>query len=163
MTKIVFLDIDGVFVTHRAEKYHEDISLGYNRNIVANFLTICETHDVRVVLISTRIIHDDPWDWIEPEDEDLKKRFLDISHPDWKISTKMATSKTRYLGIYEWMARHQGEGITGYIAIDDSVSCHAPFKNKSNRSDRSYDLIPCKCSYGVCHPELILFEQLATQ
>lgn len=159
--KIVFLDIDGVFVTHRAEKYHEDISLGYNRDIVANFLTICETHDVRVVLISVRVIHDDPWDWIEPEDEDLKKRFLAISHPDWKISAKMATSKTRYLGIYEWMARHQGEGITGYIAIDDSVSCHPTSKKNSKQVDRHYALIPCKCSYGLCHPEMRSFELFA--
>lgn len=151
---ILFLDIDGVVLTHRAERYFEQVNYGYNPRIFHNFLRIIEEASIptRIVLNSTTkkdTKGHSCWWWIRSSG--LRKRFRELLHPNWNdIPWKFITGN-REDGIVYWMEQYASSGDVP-IALDDSPSAY------QNADSLGIHFIRCYAEAGITTHQLTQLE-----
>lgn len=154
---IIFLDIDGVFLTYRPEKYFEKISYGCNWDVFEVFLKLLEKSIVptKIVMISTIMISNDPFKKFNRYHL-LKERFIQLLHPECNSLVQPYLSGNRGLGIEKWLETY-GQDVEKFVVIDDSFHRYFTDNNLPNLKSKFY-LIPCNTSYGMQWIELRLLE-----
>ena len=155
MENIVFLDVDGVFLTYRPELFFENTVYGCNEQAVEVFVRLLEESIIptRIVMMSITIFNRAPLYWIK--NEELKDRFHKLLHKDVPSVDPEYIRVNRYTGIDKWLKRY-GQNVNKAIVIDDSIGWFLDETNKPLTSD--FYLVPCRCYYGLNWPELRLLQ-----
>ena len=136
--KIVFLDIDGVLLTFRPERYFDEDCYTYNSDILEIFIKMLEETEAELVLISVIASHPNPFDWIRKSDSALAYRLRARLHPVWKIDD---VTVHRGASIDRWLKWNEISPKKA-VVIDDSIHGHDP-------DQYGYHFIKCTTEYGM--------------
>jgi len=121
--KVVFIDIDGVFVPWQTFRPTEELE--WNLEAVQNLNHICESTGAKVVVCSQ-------WRLDHTKEELLsvfrKKGFTGLFHDDWRTPGEAQDLENRTFEIYEWVKEYEPvnwmvlddfEGITEHLSAED--------------------------------------------
>lgn len=118
MSKVIFLDVDGVLNDSFTEDRAPGGYIGLNDSMIENLAKIIKETDAKVVLVST---------WKVEWDKDPAKRSQDGEYLDQKLKehgieifdkTKDRVSN-RGQGIIEWLNDHTD--VESFVVLDDDV------------------------------------------
>ena len=116
MSKILFLDIDGVLLPGRAYMLPNQTNNPYvtvfDPCAVAMLNEVCRKQDRKIVLHSSWIKHQ-THEWLKNH---LAEQGVDVDylHEDWPTNRELGW---RYDRVNEWLARHPE--VTDYVIVDD--------------------------------------------
>ena len=154
---IVFLDIDGVFLSYQPSLLFNQIQYGYDSHVLEAFVTLMEnsTEPSKIVLVSSKVVQDDPFHWIS--DATLTTRFRKLLHPEMPSIKIKYIHEDRYLGIIDWLKEY-GTYVNRSVVIEDSLKEYLNREEPIESSD--FYLIPCRNAYGMRWPELKLLDYI---
>jgi len=152
---VIFLDIDGVFLTYQPSLFFNRIQYGYDPHVLETFLTLVENsvEPCRIVLISKHVVKDDPFRWIS--DSVLLSRFRKLLHTEMPSIRIKYIHEDRYLGIVEWLKEY-GTYVNKAIVIEDSLTSYMDRVEKMDSTE--FYLVPCRTAYGMHWVELKLLD-----
>lgn len=121
MNKVVFVDIDGVLVTHHTCRFVEVTTMArFDSRAIKQLNRIVELGKAEVVISSTwRLLYSKS----ELLDKFVREGFIGKFHEDWR--TKELWTK-RGEEVKEWLDRHPE--VTHWVCIDDDTD----FRHDSN-------------------------------
>lgn len=155
---IIFLDIDGVFLTYRPEKYFDYLVYGCNWDVFKTFLKILQNTKIptKIVMISTTMLLEEPFKKFE-EYPELNKQLQDLLYPKHcALESCYITGHNRALGISKWLHLY-GQDVEKFVIIDDSYNEYLEHEELYTLKQK-FHLIPCRTMYGMQWLELRLLD-----